>query len=339
VERRRRVLRHRVADGDLVVSGNGIAAGASALAGKRVLVTGASGFLGRALFPRLHAQGARLRGFMRTAPLSFESEAETEIRLGDIADAAAVREAVRGVAAVVHLAALASVPDSLRDPAPFFRTNVAGTFNLLDACRNSGVERLVYVSSSQVYGPPRGGAIAEDHPLEPATPYAGSKAAAEMLVRCHQRAYGLATVILRPFNIYGPGQSRAALIPTIVTQALEGGDLRLGRVDITRDLTFVADVADAIVRALASPAAVGGTFNIGSGRGVTVGALAQTILDQIGSRAAILSDAGRIRGHESAGEAVIANADLAAVRLDWRASTTLEEGLRRTVAAYRNDHR
>jgi nucleoside-diphosphate-sugar epimerase len=311
------------------------AEGGLSLTGKRVLVTGASGFLGRALLPLLAAEGAVTRCFMRRASVPPDANAETF--LGDIADAVRVGEAVQDVDAVVHLAGLASVTDSLRDPVAFFRTNVAGTFNLLEACRTRGVRRLVHISSSQLYAAPQGGPIAEDHLLDAATPYAASKLAAETMVSSYVRSYGLPAVILRPFNIYGPGQSPAALIPTIVTQALAGGDLRLGRTDLTRDLTYVADVAGAIVATLKSAAAVGRKINIGSGRGVRIDAVARMILEQVGSHGAILGDPARLRDHEAATEIVVANVDLAGTLLNWRARTALDEGLRRTIAAYRDD--
>jgi dTDP-glucose 4,6-dehydratase len=308
--------------------------GAFSIAGKKILVTGPGGFVGRALLPVLCKEGAILRGFMRNA--LEPSQPDIDMRRGDIADPAAVREAVQGCDAAIHLAGLASVPDSLRDPASFFRTNVTGTFNLLEACRNGGVAKLIYVSSSQVYGPPRGKPIDEDHPLDPATPYAAFKIGAECLVRAYGRSYGLATVVLRPFNIYGPGQSRATLVPSIVTQVLAGGDLRLGKIDLTRDLTFVDDVARAIVCALTAADAPGLALNVGSGRGVTVEAIARLILEQMGSHAAIVSESGRMRNHEPAGEAVVADVRRAAAILGWTATISLEEGLRRTIDFYRD---
>jgi NAD dependent epimerase/dehydratase len=227
-----------------------------------VLVTGADGFIGSHVVERLIADGARVRAFCLynsrgswgwLDELDPNAKAGLDVRLGDIRDARFVEAATDGVEVVLHLAALIAVPYSYVAPESFVDTNVRGTLNVLEASRRAGVRRFVQVSTSEVYGTPETLPIRETHPIQAQSPYAASKAAADQLALSFWRSFGLPVVVLRPFNTYGPRQSARAVVATILRQLLAGQtEVRLGRLDPRRDLTYVADTVDGLVRAASS---------------------------------------------------------------------------------------
>ena len=230
--------------------------------GKKVLVTGAGGFIGSHLAERLVREGALVRalvhynalgswGWLDESPLKDE----LEVVAGDITDRDSVRSAVSGRERVFHLAALIAIPYSYRAPASYVRTNVEGTLNVLQACLEEGVERLVQTSTSETYGTARYVPIDEGHPLQGQSPYSASKIGADKMAEAYIASYSLPAVILRPFNTFGPRQSARAVIPTIVSQLLEGSRVRLGNLSPTRDLTYVADT---VAGFLAAGSAKGG---------------------------------------------------------------------------------
>lgn len=307
--------------------------------GKRVLVTGAGGFIGSHLAERLVELGARVRalvhynalgtwGWLDSSPLRDEME----IVPGDICDRDSVGRAVRGVEIVFHLAALIAIPYSYHAPASYVRTNIEGTLNVLQAAREQGVERVVHTSTSEVYGTARYVPIDESHPLQGQSPYSASKIGADKLAEAFHLSFGLPVVTLRPFNTFGPRQSARAVIPTIITQALTGPEIRLGNLSPTRDLNFVLDTVEGFVRAAASPEAVGRTVNIGTGREISIGELAHLILELMGKELPIVCEEERVRPEGSEVERLCADNRLARELLGWQPRYTLEEGLRRTIA-------
>lgn len=307
--------------------------------GKRVLVTGAGGFIGSHLAERLVELGARVRalvhynalgtwGWLDSSPLRDEME----IVPGDICDRDSVGRAMRGVEIVFHLAALIAIPYSYHAPASYVRTNVEGTLNVLQAAREQGVERVVHTSTSEVYGTARYVPIDESHPLQGQSPYSASKIGADKLAEAFHLSFGLPVVTLRPFNTFGPRQSARAVIPTIITQALTGPEIRLGNLSPTRDLNFVLDTVEGFVRAAASPEAVGRTVNIGTGREISIGELAHLILELMGKELPIVCEEERVRPEGSEVERLCADNRLARELLGWQPRYTLEEGLRRTIA-------
>ena len=249
----------------------------------RVLVTGADGFIGSHLTERLVAEGASVRAFCIynsrgsagwLDDVDADVRAAIDVRLGDVRDARFVEEATRDVEIVFHLAALIAIPFSYMAPESFVDTNVRGTLNVLEAGRRAGVRRLIQTSTSEVYGTPDELPIRETHPLRAQSPYAATKVAADQLSLAYHRSFGLPVVVLRPFNTYGPRQSDRAVLPTMLRQLLAGREeIRLGRLDPRRDLTYVADTVDGFIRAATAPGIEGDTIQLGTGRSESIGEL------------------------------------------------------------------
>lgn len=314
-----------------------------------VLVTGAGGFIGSHLAERLVELGAKVRAFVH-----YRSDGsrgwldqspyvkEMEIFPGDIRDQESVSRAIRGTRVVFHLAALIGIPYSYDAPLSYVRTNVEGTLNVLQASRGVGVERLVHTSTSEVYGTPKGVPISEDHPLQGQSPYAASKIGADKMVEAFHLSFDLPVVTVRPFNTFGPRQSARAIVPTIVTQCLRGDRVVLGNLYPTRDLNFIANTVDGFLRAGTAPGAVGRVINLGSGRDISVGDLAQTIARLIGKPIKIHTDPGRVRPKSSEVERLLADKTRAHTLLGWEPVISLEDGLQRTtewVQAHLDEYR
>lgn len=306
-----------------------------------VLVTGAGGFIGSHLVERLLAEGAHVRALVRYNSrndrgalewLSPEQQQHIEYVMGDLKDGEAVRRAVEGCRLVFHLAALIAIPYSYVNPLDFVQTNVLGTAHVLNACRSAGVERLIHTSTSEVYGTARYTPIDEKHPLQAQSPYSASKIGADQLVEAYWRSFNLPVVTIRPFNTYGPRQSARAVIPTIITQALTQEVVRLGSLEPTRDLNYVADTCDGFVRAaLAGPEVLGETINLGQGKEISIGELARRIIKLVGRGQPIVTDPQRVRPPRSEVYRLVADNRKAARLLGWRPQTSLDEGLQATI--------
>jgi nucleoside-diphosphate-sugar epimerase len=199
---------------------------------------------------------------------------------GDICNSKMLRSLVDGADVVVHLAGPASVSASFDDPVSCVTAHTAGTAAVLEACRDAKVQRIVYISSAEVYGNPKSRLVAEDAPLVARSPYGAAKIAAEELVRLYGAVHGLDFCILRLFSVYGPGQNDRSVLSSIIRQARTSGTIRLFDLTATRDYVYVADVATAIWSSIAHarPLSAGSTFNVGTGVGTTVADLAQTVL-------------------------------------------------------------
>jgi NAD dependent epimerase/dehydratase len=308
-------------------------------AGRPVLVTGAGGFIGSHLVERLVREGAQVRAFVRYTSGGgwgwldhSDVKSEIEVVLGDVQDAESVLGAMAGIDVVFHLAALIAIPYSYSAPFSYVRTNVEGTLNVLQGARKVGVGRVVHTSTSEAYGTALRVPIAEDHPLQAQSPYSASKIGADKLAESFVLSYGLPVATIRPFNTYGPRQSARAIIPTIVTQALTGSEIRLGNLAPTRDLTFVEDTVDAFVRLADSPDAVGQVVNVGTGREISVGDLAALVLRLLGRELPIVSEGERTRPEGSEVERLCADASLARALLGWEPQRTLESGLEETIS-------
>ena len=317
------------------------------LAGRRVLVTGADGFIGSHLVERLAAEGADVRAFCiynsrgsagwldETPP---EVRASLDIRLGDIRDARFVEQAMEGVEVVFHLAALIAIPYSYTAAESFVDTNVRGTLNVLEAARRTRPTRVIVTSTSEVYGTPDTIPIRETHPLNAQSPYAATKVAADQLTLAFQRSHGVPAVILRPFNTYGPRQSERAVLPTIIRQLLAGqSEIRLGRLDTRRDMTFVGDTVDGFVRAAAAPGIEGQSIQLGTGRSESIGDMLAIAQRLIGTEARVVTDEARLRPDSSEVMVLLSDPAVAHEVLGWDALTSLEEGLATTIAWIR-DH-
>jgi len=307
--------------------------------GKRALVTGAGGFIGSHLTERLVEVGARTRalvhynalgtwGWLDHSPLRND----IEVIAGDICDRDSLRQAMQGVEVVFHLAALIAIPYSYHAPASYVRTNVEGTLNVLQVARELVVERVVHTSTSEVYGTARYVPMDEAHPLQGQSPYSASKIGADKLAEAFHASFNLPVVTIRPFNTFGPRQSARAVIPTIISQCLTRETVRLGSLHPTRDLNYVANIVEGFLKAALIPAAVGRAINLGSGREISIGEVAEMIGRLAGRPVNIESDARRLRPDKSEVERLLADNTLARTLLGWQPAVSLEEGLERTIA-------
>ena len=314
----------------------------TSLAGRRVLVTGADGFIGSHLVERLVAEGADVRAlciYNSRGSWGWLDEAEPavrsalDVRLGDIRDARFVEAATEGVDTVFHLAALIAIPYSYVAPASFVETNVSGTLNVLEAARRASVRRVIQTSTSEVYGTPAVLPITEDHPLNAQSPYAATKVAADQLCLAFARSFELPVVVLRPFNTYGPRQSARAVLPTMLRQLLAGRtEIRLGRLDPRRDLTYVTDTVAGFIAAAEADGVDGATIQLGTGRSESIGELFAIACRLLGAEARAVEDPERLR--PDASEVLVLQSDPTRARelLGWSATTSIEDGLARTIA-------
>jgi dTDP-glucose 4,6-dehydratase len=307
---------------------------------KKVLVTGAGGFIGSHLVERLVAEGAQVRAFVRynsradagllkLAPP--ETRSQLEIIGGDLRDEHAIRKAVEGCQVVLHLGALISIPYSYYHPVEVAQTNVIGTLNVLTACREAGVERLVHTSTSEVYGTARQVPISEAHPLQGQSPYSASKIGADKLAESFHCAFGLPVVTLRPFNTYGPRQSARAVIPAVITQALTQPVIKLGNVNTTRDFTFVQDTVRGFMLAAQTPGVEGKTINLGTGSEIRIGDLVEKIVAKVNRSVEIQVEQERLRPEASEVYRLLSDNTQARETLGWQPETDLDSGLDHTI--------
>jgi dTDP-glucose 4,6-dehydratase len=304
------------------------------------LVTGAGGFIGSHLVEALVAQGAQVRAFVRYNSrgdpgllrlLPPEIFSRIEVIAGDLRDPQAVRLAVEGCQAVFHLGALISIPYSYLHPLEVAEANFMGTLNVLTACRDLGVERLIHTSTSEVYGTARQVPISEEHPLQGQSPYSASKIGADKMVESFYCTYNLPVVTVRPFNTYGPRQSARAVIPTIITQALTRSTICLGSLETTRDFTFVDDTVAGFILAAGTAGVEGSVYNLGVGEEIRIGDLARMVIRKIGRPVKIVVDPERLRPEKSEVLRLISDNRLAREQLGWQPGVPLDQGLDRTI--------
>jgi len=309
------------------------------LDGSRVLVTGAGGFIGSELVNRLDNLGASVRAFLRYTSrdemgllefLPADTRDRLDLVFGDLRDPDAVEKAVERVDIVFHLGALISIPYSYIHPVEVVQSNVLGTLNVLQACRKHGA-RLVHTSTSEVYGTALRVPIDEGHPLQGQSPYSASKIGADKLVESYYRAFDVQAVTVRPFNTYGPGQSARAVIPTIITQALIMDEIHLGNLDAKRDFTYVSDTVEGFIRAAQAEGVAGKTFNLGYGDEVSIGALADMILELVGRPVKVVVDEERLRPEKSEVMRLLSDNTKAREVLGWRPQVDIREGLSHTI--------
>lgn len=313
----------------------------SGLQQRRVIVTGAGGFIGSHLVETLVAQGAIVRAFVHynarndwgnLEHLPAEVLGEVEVIGGDVQDPFSVARAIAGTEIVFHLAALIGIPYSYQAPKTYVDTNVMGTLNVLEAALKSGSDRVVHTSTSETYGTAQYTPIDERHPLQGQSPYSASKIGADKIAESYYRSMGLGVTTLRPFNTYGPRQSLRAVIPTIIAQALHGDTVKLGSLEPVRDFTFVTDTARAFTAVATADGVVGQTLNAGSGQGITIGDLARLILRLTDSQAELVHDEQRVRPEDSEVFELLCDSGRLREITGWRPTVTLDAGLEATIA-------
>jgi NAD dependent epimerase/dehydratase len=309
--------------------------------GRRVLVTGAGGFIGSHLVEALAGAGADVRAFVRyngrndyglledIAPALLS---DVDVFTGDLANPEAVTGAMEGCDTVLHLGALIPIPYSYRHPREFVQSNVVATLNVLEAARrDGGVRRIVHTSTSEVYGTAQTVPISETHPLHPQSPYAATKVGADQLALTFHLSFETPVVVVRPFNTYGPRQSARAVIPTIISQALTRSRVELGALEPTRDLLYVGDTVAGMMRAALADGVEGETINLGTGNEISIGELAARVLGRLGLDLQVVSTDERLRPPGSEVERLVADPSKARKLLGWTPAVDLDEGLGRTI--------
>jgi NAD dependent epimerase/dehydratase len=316
------------------------------LKGKKVLVTGADGFIGSHLVEQLLDEGASVRAFCYYNSFNswgwidtFEKEKlqKIEIFTGDIRDPNCVSVAMKDMDIVYHLAALIAIPFSYYSPDAYVDTNVKGTLNILQAARNNEVERVLITSTSEVYGTAIEVPISEKHPKQGQSPYSATKIGADYLSESFFRSFNLPVTIVRPFNTYGPRQSARAVIPTVITQLLAGHEMiELGDLSPTRDLVFVEDTAKGFIEISLCNSLIGEEVNIATGNEISIGSLAEHLISQINPKAQIHNDDKRKRPAKSEVYRLLGDNSKLIQHTGWKPMTPIETGLLKTIDWFRS---
>lgn len=318
----------------------------SSLKNKRVLITGADGFIGSHLTEALLEAGCKVKafvyynsfnswGWLDTFPK--EKLAQIEVFTGDIRDPNGVRKALENIDIVFHLAALIAIPFSYHSPDSYVDTNIKGTLNVLQAARDTGCEKILVTSTSEVYGTAKYVPIDELHPFQGQSPYSASKIGADRIAESFYRSFNLPVAIVRPFNTFGPRQSARAVIPTIISQLLAGKkEIKLGSLDPTRDLLFVKDTAQGFIEIAKSDKTVGQEINIATQAEISIGDLANKIIKLTKSEAKIITDQDRLRPAKSEVERLLGSNKKIMELTAWRPKYDLDQGLAQTIEWFRD---
>jgi NAD dependent epimerase/dehydratase len=307
----------------------------------KVLITGADGFIGSHLTEALVEAGYDVRAFVYynsfnsygwLDTVSKEIKNKIEFFPGDIRDPNGVKEAMKEVEIVFHLAALIAIPFSYHSPDSYIDTNVKGTLNIIQAARDYKVKRVLVTSTSEVYGTAQFVPITELHPKQPQSPYSASKIGADAIADSFYRSFELPITIVRPFNTFGPRQSARAVIPTIISQLLNGSkEIKLGDISPTRDLLFVKDTVNGFIKIAQCDQLIGHEVNIATQSEISVGDLAQHLISIINSDAKITTDLVRLRPEKSEVFRLFGSNEKLKFYTDWKQKYTLEEGLKETI--------
>ena len=308
------------------------------ISGKKVLVTGAGGFIGSHLTESLFQGGASVRAFTHYNALGrwgwldiSPIREEIDVVMGDITDRDCIRNAIKDIDIVFHLAALIGIPYSYIAPSSYVQTNIIGTLNVLQSALEEGVECVIHTSTSEAYGSAQYVPMDESHPLQAQSPYSATKIGADKLAESFYLSFDLPVVTIRPFNTYGPRQSTRAVIPTIITQVLHGEEVRLGNLNPTRDMNYVLDTVRGFIAAAEHPEAIGQLINLGTGIEISIKDLANEIFKLLGKQANIKSDQQRLRPDSSEVDRLCADNTKAKALLNWAPIYSLQEGLQETI--------
>jgi NAD dependent epimerase/dehydratase len=317
------------------------------LKGKKVLVTGSEGFIGSHLTERLVEIGADVTALVQYNSFNnwgwietFDENIKKEINVytGDVREYDSVSKAIKGQDVVFHLAALIAIPYSYQSPMAYVRTNVEGTANVLQACREYETEKIVHTSTSETYGTALYVPIDEKHPLQGQSPYSASKIGADKIAESFYRSFNMPIATIRPFNTYGPRQSARAVIPTIISQILSGKkEIKLGSLAPTRDFNYVKDTAEAFIEIAKSEKTIGEVINAGSNYEISIGDLVNKIINIIAKDVKIITDEQRLRPEKSEVNRLWADNTKIKELTNWSPKYTLDEGLSETIEWIRNN--
>lgn len=313
----------------------------------KILVTGADGFIGSHLVEELAGRGYRVKAFVLYNSFNSWGWLDTfpqdvlkkiEVVAGDIRDPGGVRQAMRDVDAVFHLAALISIPFSYHSPDCYVDTNIKGTLNVLQAARDLKTSRVLITSTSEVYGTAQYVPIDERHPYQGQSPYSASKIGADRLAEAFYRSFDLPVTIVRPFNTYGPRQSARAIIPAIIVQLLAGKrEIKLGSLSPTRDFNYVKDTVNGFIAVAEAEKTIGEEINIATQTEVSIGQLAEMLINKINPEARIVCDEERIRPEKSEVNRLLGSNEKIKRLTGWQPGYTLEEGLDETIEWFRHN--
>jgi len=307
----------------------------------KILVTGADGFIGSHLVEALIQEGYSVKafvyynsfnswGWLDSLPKQIKNE--IEVFAGDIRDPNGVRTAVNGVDSVFHLAALIGIPFSYHSPDNYVDTNIKGTLNVLQAARHLDLERILVTSTSEVYGTALKIPMDEKHPRQGQSPYSATKIGADFMADSFYRSFNLPVTIVRPFNTYGPRQSARAVIPTIITQLLDGANkIKLGSLSPTRDFLFVKDTANGFIKIAQSNKTIGEDINLATGQEISIGDLAEELIQQINPQAKIETDEQRLRPEKSEVDRLLGDNSKVRQLTSWKPAYSLKKGLKETI--------
>lgn len=314
---------------------------------KKVLVTGADGFIGSHLTESLLEKGYDVKAFAYynsfntwgwLDSLPADKLKEIEVFTGDIRDPNGVREAMKGVDGVFHLAALIAIPFSYHSPDSYVDTNIKGTLNVLQAACQLETQRVLVTSTSEVYGTAQYVPIDEKHPYQGQSPYSATKIGADRLAESFYRSFSLPMSIVRPFNTFGPRQSARAVIPTIISQLLAGKEeIKLGSLTPTRDFNYVKDTVAGFIAIAESEKTIGEEINIATQQEISIGELAREIIGQINPQAKIVCDEQRLRPKKSEVNRLLGANDKIKALTEWKQQYTFAEGIAETIAWMRHN--
>lgn len=314
---------------------------------KKVLITGADGFIGSHLTEELVSKGNKVKafvyynsfntwGWLDTLPKYILSE--IEIFQGDIRDPNGVRDAMKDIEEVFHLAALIAIPFSYHSPDTYVDTNIKGTLNVLQAARDLNTYRVLITSTSEVYGTANYVPIDENHPFQGQSPYSATKIGADRLAESFYRSFNMPITIVRPFNTYGPRQSARAVIPTIISQLLAGKEeIKLGSLTPTRDFNFVKDTANGFIEIAKSDKTIGEEINIATQQEISIGQLAEELIRQINPNAKIVCDDQRLRPEKSEVNRLLGSNEKIKRLTNWKPQYTFEQGLAETIEFFKHN--
>jgi nucleoside-diphosphate-sugar epimerase len=297
-----------------------------------ILVSGAGGFIGPAVVQALVNEGAAVHALVGPPGQHPGSlPASVQVHESDIADTSNLCHMMQGCSMVVHLAGGASVTESLEDPVEYARVHVAGTAAVLEACRSTGISRLVYLSSAEVYGRPLSNPVTEKHAVQPRSPYGAAKAGAEQFVEAFVRSGIMSAIILRPFSIYGMGASKRSLLVRILNSVNEKDGIVLADLAPVRDYCYLDDLVEAILLACRADLSGCNVVNVGTGKGTSVKELAELVMEILGRPVLIREDPMLKRPAQIEIRELVADPTRARELLGWRPRTTLREGLERIL--------
>lgn len=311
------------------------------LQGKKILVTGADGFIGSHLVEELVVKGLQVKafvyynsfnswGWLDTLPKNILDK--IEVFAGDVRDPNGVRTAMKDIDVVFHLAALIAIPYSYHSPDSYIDTNVKGTLNIVQAARDLGTERVLVTSTSEVYGTAQYIPIDEKHPRQPQSPYSASKIGADCIAESFYNSFDLPLTVVRPFNTFGPRQSARAIIPTIITQLVNGNEiLKLGDLKPTRDFLYVKDTVQGFIKIAESDSLIGHDCNIATNSEISMNDLVMELINQINPNAKIEIDPERIRPQKSEVFRLYGCNKKIIEHTDWKTNFTFAQGISETI--------